>query len=84
MIQQYHGPFAAHFGGFEALMRSTGGQHLALLRTVKRFDRFLAHSYPQATTVTKDILVAWFASFDHLRRDKLARISGGQPLTDDL
>jgi integrase/recombinase XerD len=48
-------------------MRSTGGRHVSLFLTVGRFDRFLSRAYPKATTITKEILLAWFSSFDHLR-----------------
>jgi hypothetical protein len=54
-------------------MRSTGGRHVPLLANLSRFDRFLAHAYPHTTTITKEILRAWFASFEHLRPSSQAR-----------
>jgi integrase/recombinase XerD len=67
MSRTFCGPLAAHFEHFTDLMRSTGARHATLLANIHRLDRFLAHAYPEATTLTKDILSAWFASFAHLR-----------------
>ena len=73
MSATFEGPLCAHFIAFTTLMRSTGGRHIPLLANLARFDRFLAHAYPHATTVTKEILHAWFASFEHLRPSSQAR-----------
>ena len=62
----FSGPLAAQFEQFATLMRSTGAQHVNLLANVHRLDRFLADTHPDATTLTKDILTSWFASFAHL------------------
>lgn len=66
MSATFYGPLAVRFGEFTTLMEATGGRHTSLLATLRRLDRFLATSYPQATTLTKGVLTAWFASFDHL------------------
>ena len=73
MSSAFKGPLAGHLTEFAALMRATGGRHVALLSTLVRFDRFLANSCPGATTVTQKILLAWFASFQHLRPASQAR-----------
>jgi len=67
MSSAFRGPLAVRFDEFTTLMQATGGRHLPLLSTLGRLDRFLATSYPEATTLTKTILAAWFASFDQLR-----------------
>jgi site-specific recombinase XerD len=69
----FEGPLRAHFEDFATLMRSTGGRHVPLLANLVRFDRFLAQAYPYATTITKEILHAWFASFEHLRPSSQGR-----------
>lgn len=66
MITAFSGPLASQFEQFATLMRSTGTQHVTLLANVHRLDRFLAVAYPDATTLTKDILTSWFASFGHV------------------
>lgn len=67
MSAAYQGPLRHHFDTFAALMRSTGGRHVSLLSTLGRLDRFLVSTFPGATTLTREILLAWFESFDHLR-----------------
>ena len=67
MSTAFEGPLAGRLDEFAVLMRSTGGRHVTLLATLGRLDRFLARSYPETTTFTKEILLAWFASFEHLR-----------------
>lgn len=73
MSAPFEGPLSARFVEFATLMRSTGGRHVPLLANLARFDRFLARSYPHATTITKEILYAWFASFEHLRPSSQSR-----------
>lgn len=73
MSATFRGPLARHFNAFVALMRSTGGRHLPLFSTLGRLDRFLATSHPKATTITKEILIAWFASFSGLRPSSQSR-----------
>lgn len=67
MTDAFHGPLAVRFNEFTTLMRATGGHHTSLLATLGRLDQFLAVSFPDATTLTKAVLIAWFTSFDHLR-----------------
>lgn len=67
MSATWKGPLGASFDEFATLMRSTGGRHIPLLANLARLDRFLARSYPDAKTITKEILQTWFASFEHLR-----------------
>ncbi|HJW76854.1 MAG TPA: tyrosine-type recombinase/integrase, partial [Thermoleophilia bacterium] len=73
MSSAFKGPLAHDFNTFATLMRSTGGRHITLFATVRRLDGFLARSYPKATTITKEILLAWFASFEHLRPTSQSR-----------
>jgi integrase/recombinase XerD len=63
----FHGPLAAQFEEFMALMRSTGGHYRSLAWIVIQLDRFLARSYPTTTALTTDVVRAWFASFVHVR-----------------
>ncbi len=67
MSAAFRGPLAVQFGEFATLIKTTGGRHTSLLATVGSLDRFLATCFPEATTLTKVILAAWFASFDHLQ-----------------
>lgn len=73
MSATFEGPLGDRFDEFATLMRSTGGRHIPLLANLTRFDRFLARSYPEATTITKEILHVWFASFEHLRPSSQGR-----------
>ena len=73
MSPAFQGPLADRFTAFAVLIRSTGGRHVSLLATLGRLDRFLARSCPQATTLTTEVLWAWFASFAHLRPASQAR-----------
>jgi integrase len=77
MTRAFQGPLAGQFEEFAALMDSTGGQHVTLMRIVGRFDQFLARSHPQATTVTKQVLGAWFATFEHLNPTSQKRYRSG-------
>lgn len=67
MSTDFRGPLAPRFREFEVLMRSTGGKHTTLLLNLRRLDRFLAAMHPSVTTLTKDVLIGWFASFELLR-----------------
>ncbi len=73
MTAAFEGPLAARFSEFATLMRSTGGRHVSLLCTIARFDRFLAQAHPQATSITKEILLAWFTSFQQLKPTSQSR-----------
>lgn len=65
--QEFHGPLATDFAQFANVMRGTGGTHVTLVATIRRFDRFLARSYPELTALSRDVLTAWFSSFVDLR-----------------
>lgn len=73
MSAGFRGPLAVRFDEFATLMRATGGRHISLLLNLRRLDHFLATSFPEATTLTKVILIAWFASFDHLQPTSQSR-----------
>lgn len=63
----FTGPLAEDFREFAALMRSTGAHHATTLAVVGRLDRFLIRAHPEATALTKDVLRAWFDSFQGLK-----------------
>jgi integrase len=67
MKSAFSGPLAKQFENFVTLMCTTGGKNTTLFRVIKRLDRFLLHSQPQATSLTKPIVTAWFSTFSHLQ-----------------
>lgn len=67
LTMQFSGPLATQFGEFSELMLATGASHKTTLAVVLRLDQFLLEKYPQGTALTKEILVAWFASFAQLK-----------------
>lgn len=66
MSGTFFGPLAPQFEEFATLMRSTGTPHVTLLANVRRLDRFLASTFPDATGLTKNVVASWFASFAQL------------------
>jgi site-specific recombinase XerD len=61
------GPMAAALVAFVTLMRTTGSSHVSLVSTLRRLDRHLKEKHPVATALTHEIVVGWYATFDHLR-----------------
>ncbi len=68
-----HSSMADKFARFAKQMQTTGGVHTSLTATVGRLDAFLAKAYPSVTTLSRDVISAWFASFDHLRTTSQSR-----------
>ena len=69
----FHSSLAHEFARFAKQMQTTGGTHVSLMATIGRLDAFLAKAYPDVTTLSRDVLSAWFASFDHLRTTSQSR-----------
>jgi integrase len=59
MGHEYTGPLAAHIKGLVAEKKATGYSYVSAESTLRRFDAFMARSYPDATTVTPEIAHFW-------------------------
>jgi site-specific recombinase XerD len=70
---EFKGPLAKELVVFSSLLHSTGGKHGQTLAVARRLDQFLAIAYPEVTSLTKDVLRAWFDTFKHLKYTSQAR-----------
>lgn len=61
----FRGPLAPEFTRFVELMKGLGDykNHFWLMQ---RLDKYLFERHPTAKVLTKDILLEWFTSFEHL------------------
>lgn len=57
--QTFIGPFAKEIQDFISLKHSVGYAYESEERRLKQFDRFLLQNHPDATSLTKNIVVKW-------------------------
>jgi integrase/recombinase XerD len=55
----YEGPFKSHIKNHVELKRAIGYKYDTDARHLKRFDRFTSEKYPNATALTKKIVLDW-------------------------
>lgn len=63
----FGGPLADALTAFLTLMRTTGSSCQTLVSVLRRLDRHVLETHPEATTLTHEIVVGWYASFGHLK-----------------
>jgi integrase/recombinase XerD len=57
--REYEGPFKDHMGNHVALKQAVGYKYETDAAHLKRFDRFTLEKYPEATVLTKEIVLEW-------------------------
>jgi integrase/recombinase XerD len=55
----YEGPFKDHMQNYVALKQAIGYKYDTEIDHFKRFDRFTLEKYPEATALTKEIVIDW-------------------------
>lgn len=55
----YRGPFKDHFQSYIELKRAVGYKFDTEESHLERFDRFMLQKYPEATALTKEIILDW-------------------------
>ena len=55
----YTGPFKEHLHNHVELKKAIGYKYIAEANHLKRFDRFTVEKYPEATQLTKEIVLDW-------------------------
>jgi integrase/recombinase XerD len=55
----YEGPFKDHMQNYVALKQAIGYKYDTEIDHFKRFDRFTLEKYPEATALTKEIVLDW-------------------------
>lgn len=74
--ERYKGPFRAHIGQHVALKQAVGYKYEADAAHLARFDRFTLEKYPEATTLTKEIVLDWCSKKAHeTQANQLSRAS---------
>lgn len=56
---EYSGPFKLHLKNHIELKQAIGYKYIAEANNLKRFDRFTMDKYPDAKTLTKEIVMDW-------------------------
>ncbi|MDR1184937.1 MAG: tyrosine-type recombinase/integrase [Coriobacteriales bacterium] len=59
MDKEYTGPLAEHIRGLVAEKRATGYVYTTAATILKRFDILTEESFPDATTITQEVALAW-------------------------
>ncbi|MFD0961610.1 tyrosine-type recombinase/integrase [Paenibacillus chungangensis] len=73
---RYTGPFKDHIVRHVALKQSVGYKYETDAAHLERFDRFTQEKYPEATTLTKEIVLDWCGKKMHeTRANQLSRTS---------
>lgn len=73
---RYTGPFKDHIGRHVALKQSVGYKYESDAAHLERFDRFTLEKYPEAMTLTKEIVLDWCSKKTHeTQANQLSRAS---------
>lgn len=63
--ERYKGPFKAHIHNHVALKQAVGYKYETDAAHLERFDRFTLEKYPEATVLTKEIVLEWCSKKAH-------------------
>ena len=76
MNNPYEGPFKEHIQNHIDLKQAIGYKFHSEADNLKRFDRFILEKYPEATVLTKEIVLDWCQKRDYEKRaNQLSRTS---------
>ncbi|NLI12940.1 hypothetical protein [Pelotomaculum propionicicum] len=62
---EYAGPFKDHLKSHIELKQAIGYKYVTEARHLKRFDQFTLEKYPNATSLTKEIVLDWCSKQPH-------------------
>lgn len=67
----YHGPFKTYIQNFVEVKQALGYKYLTEALCLKRFDRFTVENYNSASTLTREIVMAWCTKKPHEKQENL-------------
>jgi integrase/recombinase XerD len=63
--ERYKGPFKEHIHNHVALKQAVGYKYETDAAHLERFDRFIQEKYPEATVLTKEMVLDWCSKKAH-------------------